>query len=194
MDRSSAIALVLVAGALPIGGCGNSNKDTTTTVNRGQNEREYRVPGDAMAPTYIDGDTVVVDQSPFDPKRGDVVIFNPPIGADANRCGVSAADDESCPQPTTARTSTRFIKRIVAVPGDTVSIRGGHPIVNGKQPEEKFIKPCGTVGPPCDLPRAITIKPNLYFVLGDNRGASDDSRYWGPIQGEWILGKVTGRH
>jgi len=58
-------------------------------------------------------------------------VFHPPGGADSNTCGVQKADDEPCPQPTPDRASVNFIKRIVAVPGDRLSIQDGHAIVNG---------------------------------------------------------------
>ena len=55
--------------------------------------------------------------------------------------------------------------------------------------EEPYIRACGT-SPVCNLPKPITIPPDHYFMMGDNRGESDDSRYWGPIPREWIIGKA----
>ena len=64
-------------------------------------------------------------------------------------------------------------------------------MVNGRVAQEDFIRPC-PLGGSCNLPETITIPPDHYFMLGDNRGASEDSRFWGPIPREWIIGKVTG--
>ena len=80
-----------------------------------------------------------------------------------------------------------FIKRVVGVPGDTIAIRDGHVIRNGKRQTEKFIKPC-TGGEECNFPRAILVPKDDYFMMGDNRGSSDDSRFWGPVPKKWIIG------
>ena len=97
---------------------------------------------------------------------------------------------EACPQPTPDESSQNFIKRIVAGPGDTLSVRDGHPVVNGvEKTDEPYIKPCGNGGA-CNLPKPITVPPDHYFMMGDNRGASDDSRFWGPSPADWIIGKA----
>ena len=62
-------------------------------------------------------------------------------------------------------------------------------MVNGEIAQEDFINPC-TQGGACNLPQQITIPPDHYFMMGDNRGASDDSRYWGPVPRDWIIGKA----
>ena len=59
-----------------------------------------------------------------------------------------------------------------------------------EQTDEPFINPCGSSGPPCELPKEITIPPDHYFMMGDNRGASDDSRFWGPVPRDWIIGEA----
>ena len=83
-----------------------------------------------------------------------------------------------------------FIKRIVAVGGDTLSIKEGHPVVNGvEKKNEPYIRACGTV-PVCNLPTTITIPKGYFFMMGDNRGNSDDSRYWGPVPKAWIIGEA----
>ena len=96
---------------------------------------------------------------------------------------------EACPEPVDEEADTNFIKRVVATPGDTLSIEDGHAIVNGEPIPDDFIKPCGSARG-CDLPKEITIPPDHYFMMGDNRGASDDSRFWGPVPKDWIIGKA----
>jgi len=62
--------------------------------------------------------------------------------------------------------------------------------VNGvEKTDEPYIIPCGNA-PACNLPETITIPPGKYFMMGDNRGASDDSRFWGPVPKQWIIGEA----
>lgn len=86
-------------------------------------------------------------------------------------------------------TKAKFIKRIVAGPGDRISIRDGHVIRNGSLAPESFVQPCGS-GEGCDLPRTVTVAAGRAYVLGDNRGASDGSRFWGPAAASSIIGRV----
>jgi signal peptidase I len=81
-----------------------------------------------------------------------------------------------------------FIKRVVAGPGDTLAIESGHVVRNGKMVDEPFIRECGSSNGGCNFPEPITIPAGHYFMMGDNRGASDDSRYWGPVPDKWIIG------
>ena len=71
--------------------------------------------------------------------------------------------------------------------GDTLAIVGGHVILNGKRQNEPFIRPCQP-GTPCDYRKPITIPPGHWFMMGDNRGESEDSRFWGPIPKKWVIG------
>jgi signal peptidase I len=153
--------------------------------------KPYRIPSESMEPTLDVGQRVLVSRFTYhfsSPDRGDIVVFHPPKGADSNTCGVSKPEDEACPKPTPQRDSVNFIKRIVAVPGDRLSIQQGHAIVNGVRQKEDFTKPCapGT----CNFPRTIKIPPGHFFMMGDNRGASDDSRFWGPVPQKWIIGQA----
>src|SRR5205814_6217358 len=108
--------------------------------------------------------------------RGDIVVFHPPEGADGNVCGSAHAPDQPCPRPTPRMSNVNFIKRVVAVPGDTLSIVNGHAIVNGKIQKDSFTEPCSG-GAECDYRRPIKIPANYFFMMGDNRGQSDDSRF-----------------
>ncbi len=152
--------------------------------------KPYRIPSESMVPTLEIGQRVLVNRigERFgDPDRGDVVVFKPPAGADTNSCGVRHSSQTPCPRPTPNRSDTNFIKRVVAGPGDKIAVRDGHVILNGKRQKESFAEPCGG-GSACNLPREIRIPADHYFMMGDNRGSSDDSRFWGPVPNEWIIG------
>ena len=124
-----------------------------------------------------------------DPGRGDVVVFKPPAGADDDQCGVSHPADQSCPKPTSQRSQTNFIKRVVGLPGDHLKVIEGRVWINGKQLKEPYIRPSADCEI-CNLPREITVPPGHFFMMGDNRGESDDSRTWGPVPKKWIIGKA----
>jgi signal peptidase I len=155
--------------------------------------KPYQIPSVSMEPTLDVGQRVLVNRVGYhlsDPDIGDIVVFHPPAGAEnGQQCGVRRDDREPCPQPTAEESGTNFIKRIVAGPGDRLSIHNGHPVVNGVEANEDFIKACGG-GTDCNLPQEITIPPDHYFMMGDNRGSSDDSRFWGPIPRDWIIGQA----
>jgi signal peptidase I len=154
--------------------------------------KPYRIPSESMEPTLDVGERVLVSRVNYhlsSPDRGDIVVFHPPAGADGNECGVSHPPDQPCPRPTPQRSSVNFIKRIVAVPGDTLSIQNGHAVVNGKVQKESFTRPCAGADQ-CSYPRPIKVPPGHFFMMGDNRGASDDSRFWGPVPRKWIIGQA----
>lgn len=153
--------------------------------------KPYQIPSQSMEPTLDVGQRVLVNRFIYhftDPGIGDIVVFHPPAGADSGtECGIPHSPREACPKPTATKSSQNFIKRIVAGPGDKLSVRNGHPVVNGVEKEEPYTLPCGAAGA-CNLPRTITVPPDSYFMMGDNRGASDDSRFWGPVPRDWIIG------
>ena len=172
--------------------------------------KPYQIPSQSMEPTLDVGQRVLVNRFVYhfkDPEIGNIVVFHPPVGADPNhagsQCGAKPTahgdtDDDpntfnqstqACPLPTPDESDTNFIKRIVAGPGDTVSVEGGHPVVNGAKAEEDFIRPCGGSAS-CNLRKEITVPPDHYFMMGDNRGSSDDSRFWGPVPRDWIIGEA----
>jgi len=157
--------------------------------------KPFQIPSGSMIPTLNIGQRVLVNRLSYhfgDPSIGDIVVFHPPLGADGPgpTCGAPKETGQACPEPVDQKSETNFIKRVVALPGDTLSINDGHPVVNGVQAEEDFINPCRGIGGDCDLPKEITIPPDMYFMMGDNRGASDDSRFWGPVPKDWIIGKA----
>ena len=149
-----------------------------------------------MIPTLEVGQRVLVNRVSYhvgDPSVGDIMVFHPPLGADGPgpECGAPQERGQPCAAPVDKPSETNFIKRVVAGPGDTLSVKDGHPVVNGVEATEDFIKPCNNAfGSGCNLPKEITIPPDHYFMMGDNRGASDDSRFWGPVPKDWIIGKA----
>jgi signal peptidase I len=153
--------------------------------------KPYRIPSESMVPTLQIGQRVLVNRIGHaftKPSVGDVVVFHPPQGADGDpRCGIQHAADEVCPEPVRQEDSVNFIKRIVAAPGDRLKVIHGQVWLNGKKQKEPFAQPCGT-GEGCDYPKEITVPAGHYFMMGDNRGSSDDSRFWGPVPDKWIIG------
>jgi signal peptidase I len=148
-----------------------------------------------MIPTLEINQRVLVNRTSYhfgDPSIDDIVVFHPPLGADGPgpTCGAQRQEGEACAEPVDQRSDTNFIKRVVAGPGDTLRIEDGVPVVNGVAAEESFTRPCRGTGGGCDLPKEIIIPPDHYFMMGDNRGQSDDSRFWGPVPKEWIIGKA----
>ena len=122
---------------------------------------------------------------------GDIVLFHPPAGAEeANACGSRPLRGQMCDRPTPRPASVFFLKRIVAGPGDRIAIENGHVIRDSRRIVERYAEPCGG-GEGCDFPRAVVVPPGDYVMLGDNRGSSDDSRFWGPVPAGWIVGTVV---
>jgi len=157
--------------------------------------KPYRIPSGSMEPTLDVGQRVLVNRLSHrlgsDPKVGDIITFHPPSGADEvpPRCGTPQADGQPCTRPTSGESDQTFIKRVVGVAGNRIAVRDGHVIRNGRATSEPFINPCAG-GQGCDLPRALTVPSGYVFVMGDNRGASDDSRFWGPVPVKWVIGKA----
>jgi signal peptidase I len=155
--------------------------------------KPFRIPSESMVPTLQVSQRVLVDRVSFrfsEPHAGDIVVFKPPAGADIGICGnESAPGDAACGRPTEARSDANFIKRIVGEPGDRLHIQNGRAYINGRLQDEPFIRPSADCEI-CDLPRDITIPPGHFFMMGDNRGQSADSRQWGPVPKEWIIGNA----
>jgi signal peptidase I len=126
------------------------------------------------------------------PQVDDIVVFHVPAGAASGSpvCGTSHPAGAVCARPTSQEASIIFIKRIVAGPGDTIAVDHGNVVLNGKLQKEPFIQPCNG-GEGCNFPRPVKIPAGYWFLMGDNRGQSDDSRFWGPVPVGWIVGKVV---
>lgn len=159
--------------------------------------KPYRIPSGSMEPTLAIGQRVLVDRLTHrlgaSPHVGDIVVFNPPAGADGEQCGAPGQGEGTsypCSRPVPAKSNETFIKRVVAVGGDALSIVDGHVIRDGRRASEPFTAPCGTGGD-CDFPSTITVPKGYVFVMGDNRGESDDSRFWGPVPVSWVIGRAV---
>jgi signal peptidase I len=154
--------------------------------------KPFRIPSESMVPTLQIGQRVLVDRVSFrftDPDRGDIVVFKPPSGADSESCGAEHASDQPCPTHTPDRSDTNFIKRVVGLPGDRLKVIGGSVYINGRRQDESFAH-LDAQCPTCNLPREITIPKGQYYMMGDNRGESEDSRVWGPVPKKWMIGKA----
>ena len=156
--------------------------------------KPFRIPSGSMEPTLAINQRVLVDRVTghfSNPGRGDIVVFKPPKGADDNACGIASEpnDGHPCQTPSPGKSSQNFIKRIVAVGGDKLKVLRGRVYLNGKLQHEPFIRPDDACGI-CNLPKQITIPPGSFFMMGDNRGQSADSREWGPVPKSYIIGEA----
>jgi signal peptidase I len=154
--------------------------------------KPFRIPSESMVPTLEIGQRVLVDRVSFrfgDPDRGDIVVFKPPAGSESNTCGVQHSGDTSCPEPTPDRSDTNFIKRVVGLPGERLKVIDGAVYINGRRQDEPYAR-LDSSCEICNLPVEITIPKGHYFMMGDNRGASADSREWGPVPKKWMIGKA----
>jgi signal peptidase I len=158
--------------------------------------KPYRIPSGSMEPTLAIGQRVLVNRIGMnfsDPHVGEIAVFHPPKDAQQEVCGPAPhlikVGGEACSQPEPRDSSVNFIKRIVAGPGDVISIVEGHVIRNGKREPDPYTRPCGGVSQ-CNFPTPIRIPAGHWFMMGDNRGESDDSRFWGPVPTGWIIGQA----
>ena len=164
--------------------------------------KPYKIPTGSMEPTLIEGQRVLVNRIAMDfgePHVGGIYVFHPPRVARAQECGPIphqiTLGGAACTQPVPEESSENFVKRLVAGPGDEIYIKKGH--VYLKTPgsshyvreKDSYIKACG-VSQECNLPTPIGIPAGHWFMMGDNRGDSDDSRYWGPVPTSWIIGQA----
>jgi len=161
--------------------------------------KPFQIPSGSMEPTltFHPPQRVLVSRFLYhfeDPEIGDIVVFHPPAGSElgsSQECGVEHSPEQPCAEPTPEMSDQNFIKRIVAGPGDRLRVEDGVPIVNGQPIEQDYeTKPCPSSESECNLPDEITIPADHYFMMGDNRGMSDDSRFWGPVPRDWIIGQA----
>jgi signal peptidase I len=158
--------------------------------------REDRVPtyGPSMYPTLRGEASLEVDFDAYDhdpPRLGDIVALQGPARLGAGSCDGVRHRRSPCPTPSHEYGDLYLVKRVVAGPGDTVAIaRDGRAILNGRRASEPYVNRCRRFDL-CGLPSPITVPSGHFFVLGDNRRNSTDSRVWGPIDEDAIDGRVV---
>ena len=132
----------------------------------------FVVSGGSMEPAFNPNEYLVIDEVTYrnsEPQRGDVVIFRYPLDP-----------------------SIYFIKRIVGIPGETVKIENGVvSVADQVHPAYKILnEPYARIGKNMRTVLPTTLSSGEYFVLGDNRDASADSRVWGPLEKRFIIGRA----
>lgn len=141
----------------------------------------HQVNGQSMVPNFQSGEYVLTDKISYKigtPKRGDVIVFHAPESA-------------NCPEGT----GCDFIKRVLGLPGDTMEVRDNAIWVNSAKLDEPYIPADFEILPGAfTKDRVIILGPDEYFVSGDNRPYSSDSRAWGPINSRHIVGKAFFRY
>lgn len=158
--------------------------------------KPYKIPSPSMEPTLAVGQRVLVNRLAnnfSDPKVGEIIVFEPPSGAENNapggeQCAAPRRPNTACLKPTPGKLGKAYVKRLVGLPGDRLSVKAGRLTRNGKAVDEPYAQPCEG-GDVCDIP-TFTVPKGGYFMMGDNRGNSDDSRYWGPVPRENIVGRA----
>ncbi len=130
----------------------------------------FIVSGSSMDPTFENGQYLIIDEISYrfnDPQRDDVVVFRYPND-----------------------TKKFFIKRIIGLPNETVDIKGNTVTVTNKSHPEGFVLDQSYIENTANNNTHFELKDGEYFVMGDNRSASSDSRYWGAVPKKLLIGKV----
>ena len=125
----------------------------------------FRIESISMLPNLQPGQYVIVDKVSYrlgKPQRGDVVVFQYPLAPEKD-----------------------YIKRVIGLPGETIFVSNGVVSINGQRLQEPYI-----AAPP-SLGGAWTLGPDQYFMMGDNRNNSSDSRSWGPLDRKYLIGKAV---
>jgi signal peptidase I len=157
----------------------------------------FRIPSASMEPQLLVGDRVVVSRVAYDvhdPRRGDIVVFDCPPAAGCEDRGGDALPARALKTVAEALLLRQpeveeFIKRVIALPGETVEGKHGSVYVDGKRLVEPYLAPGVTTsdfGP-------ITVEDGKLWVMGDNRGNSADSRVFGQIEQDSVVGRAIAR-
>jgi signal peptidase I len=164
-----------------------------TVLVKGFLIQAFYIPSRSMEPTLDVGDRVVVNRLAYrlgDPAHGQVVVFLRPTGTDdAPSSGPLSWVRWAVAQGLggTPPGNEDLIKRVIGLPGDVVEGRGGNLIRNGKRVDEPYLRP-GTFT--SDF-KKVRIKPDHYWVMGDNREDSADSRSFGQIDRSVLVGRAV---
>ncbi len=155
------------------------------------NTDEIATYGPSMRPTITGEEPVRIDTDAYavrEPAVEDIVVLQGPSGFRGGICGARHPAGSACPRAAENYDRIRLLKRVVGAPGDRIAFSAdGHVIRNGIRQPEPYIAPCpGT----CALPVAVTVPAGHYFVAGDNRANSSDSRDWGAVPREAIDGEI----
>jgi signal peptidase I len=137
----------------------------------------FYIPSGSMEPTLQIGDRIIVSKLSYDihaPARGDIIVFHAPP-REASACADPSIKD--------------LVKRIIGLPGETISSAGNEVLINGKPIAQPWF-PATPLGPPITTQK---IPAGQYFVMGDNRTDSCDSRMWGTLPRSDIIGHVVFR-
>jgi signal peptidase I len=154
----------------------------------------FSIPSESMLPQLQVGDRVVVSRLAYslhDPRRGDIVVFDAPGEVRQERPGVAERGVQVVLESVGLRQASteEFIKRVVGLPGEVVEGRDGSVLIDGRYVIEPYL-PVGTVT--SEFPPTLVPEDEI-FVMGDNRGSSMDSRVFGPIAVESVVGRAIGR-
>ncbi len=155
--------------------------------------KPYKIPSPSMVPTLAEGQRILVNRigNNFgDPQNGQIIVFNPPAGAGdqvIDKCAEPVRDDLPCLKPKEGKLKQAYVKRVVGEPGDKLRVENGHVIRNGKPVDEPYAQTCDDST--CNL-KEFTVPAGTYFMMGDNRGNSEDSRFWGPLPRDYVIGRA----
>ena len=155
--------------------------------------KPYKIPSGSMIPTLQIHQRILVSRLSTHPGLGDVVVFHPPQGALTGPDGVCGSQDEgaghprACDRDLGGESTATYVKRVVGLPGDHLRIIAGKVFRDGVQERGSYIQSCTTTSF-CRFATEITVPRGDYYMMGDNRDYSDDSRFWGPVPQAWIVG------
>lgn len=149
----------------------------------------FYIPSGSMRPTLLEGDRILVNKISYrlhSPGRGDVVVFKQgDDGSPGFLRRLWNVVSEGLGRPPEG--SRDLVKRVIALPGETVEVRTDGVYVNGAPLSEPWLPPRSSVG---SLKGPVTIPKDQYWVMGDNRANSSDSRVFGPIRRGEIVGRA----